>query len=251
MSNRHEWWTYQMVVHHCEMKRIEPWFVHSIDRSETELLMDHLIVAVIRLCLLLRRTQQDLGIDRPTVGHGRVQRGISSSVHIVEIHLSNEEMEWKIFTLSLSYRDRRYSRGAGPSQAAAKWIGRRSYLSRMLYSGMTESSCFKYFGLGLIAAQWIGVIYSLPSRICIDTNDPHSLESSLSISWSHWLLAWWSDLRRRREEPRRECFVRSCSGRPTWWWRTLKPWKLLALISSMMLAASFRWPAWMLCEMFS
>jgi hypothetical protein len=62
-------------------------------------------------------------------------------------------MIFKSGFFSALYFDKRNSSGSGPSHAAAKCIGRRSYLSRILYSGVIFNNCFKYFEFGLIAAQ--------------------------------------------------------------------------------------------------
>ena len=51
------------------------------------------------------------------------------------------------------YLDKRYSNGSDPSQAAAKCIGRRSYLSLILGSDTMVSNCFRYLEFGLMAAQ--------------------------------------------------------------------------------------------------
>ena len=160
-------------------------------------------------------------------------------------------------TLSHSYLDRRYSKGAGPSQAAAKWIGRRSYLSKMLYSGMTESSCFKYFGFGLIAAQWIGVIYNCLEYLHRTNKQTIITDLKVLFRFLHHTDCMLDSLvlRRQREEPRRDERTNQClsiiSLVHTWWWRALKPWNELVLISSIILAASLRWPARILWEIFS
>jgi hypothetical protein len=67
----------------------------------------------------------------------------------------NEKKEFLFFfeILNRFYFDKRYSSGSDPSHAAAKCICRRSYLSRILYSGIIFNNCFKYFEFGFIAAQ--------------------------------------------------------------------------------------------------
>ena len=49
--------TYQMVVEHGQVQWIESGFVHAIDRCETELLMNDLIVGFVGLGFLLGGTQ--------------------------------------------------------------------------------------------------------------------------------------------------------------------------------------------------
>jgi len=68
---------------------------------------------------------------------------------------------------------------------------RESWSSRA-YSGTTSSSAFRYFGSGLIAAQWIGVKPSHPFGFFLT-------ETFLNLSKS------------------------LPSVRRAWWWRTLNP----------------------------